>query len=245
MSRRANILVLLALMAGLAYGRFVLPWAVEPDPAASADEAHKEDVRPIPFAGVDRAKAALVFIQEARRRPGKDTDARPALGIIIDPRGVVVTNQCRIAGLQEIEVVLSDGRIRPAKAVLRYADLDLALIKITDAQPLPHVVVGDSDKAQMTDHVLVLNAPWARIGDEPSVTITAGLIGGIARRARAPKGESFFWVDTSIGPGCGPGPLINPAGEFIGLVVGGDLARRGANVAVPGNRVMACLAGDE
>src|SRR5262249_7627448 len=148
-------------------------------------------------AALEKVKPALVFIQGAK---GTDEEKTPgyALGIILDPQGEVVTNHSAIVGMQGIEVLLSDGRKLPARAILSYADLDLAIITIKDGSPLPHAVVGNSEKVKVGDWSLALNAPWTVILDEPLIT-TVAIIGA---KTRGTNEESVFVVDTSISPGC-------------------------------------------
>jgi hypothetical protein len=192
-------------------------------------------------AAVEKCKAALVVIRAPQREGEAKGDGRPgpALGILLDAKGTVVTSHSLIKGMEKLEVVLGDGRRLPARTVRSDRDLDLAMLCVEDSKPLPHARVGDSDKVAVGDRVLALSAPW-RIATEELPTVTRGIIAGKARTAR--KGETLFGVDTAIGPGCGPGPLINTEGEFIGLVVGRELAPRGTNGAVPSKRILERLA---
>ena len=184
-------------------------------------------------ATIDKVKPAIVYIREPDKM-GKGKEkvdrAKYAAGVIIDPMGTVVTNHSLIKELKKIEVVLSDGRVFPAKSVKTDADLDLALIKIEDDKPLPHVEVGDSEKVKVADFVLVVNAPWASEVDAP-LAVIVGQIGGKGRWTK--MGESMFLVDTTLGPGVGLGPLLSQEGTFIGLVV----SRKNPNHAITSNRV--------
>jgi serine protease Do len=186
-------------------------------------------------AAIEKVKPALVFIQEPKENGTAEGKRRAfALGVLIDPRGTVVTNHSAIKGMKKREVILSDGRRLPAKALFSDPDLDLAMIKVEDAKPLPYAEVGDSEKVKLGDSVLALSAPWTTAVDEP-LMVAAGLISG---KARLTKTRDFlFMVDTHIGPGCGPGPLITREGKFVGLVVSRDITPRAANSALPSNRV--------
>jgi S1-C subfamily serine protease len=199
-------------------------------------EQPKEEVpRQAPFAVVvEKIKPALVFIQEPKEK-GAAAAKRPkfALGIIIDPKGILVTNHSAIKGMKSSEVLLHDGRVLPVKALLSDPDLDLAIIKVEDGKPLPYAEVGDSEKVKEGDWIIALGAPWTTAVDEP-LLVAAGLISGKVRGTK--KDEHLFLVDTSIGPGCSPGPLITREGKFVGLVVSRDLSPR-SNGAIPSNRV--------
>ena len=235
MARQANgnLLITAALVIG-ASGLFL-------SPLASAQEKNENAARQL-TAAVEKVKPALVFLQEPKEKGGggKQEKKQPkqALGLIIDPKGTVVTNHSLIKGLKTIEVVLSDGRRLPAKAMFSDPDLDLAIVKIEDIKPFPHSTVGDSEKVKKGDWVVALSAPWMV---NESATVTNGLIGGKVRGTK--KGALLFLVDTSISPGIGPGPLIGSEGKFVGLVVGRKVGPRGINSAIPSNLVMKRAAG--
>jgi serine protease Do len=197
----------------------------------------------VPVAAVvAKVKPALVFIQELRGKDKKKREEKrrkPVLGVILDSRGTVVTNHSLIKGWKRIEVVLSDGRRFRPKAVFSDPDLDLAVIKVASAKPLKHAEVGDSEKVKRGDAVLALGVPWTISVDE-SPTAVRGLIGGKTHETK--KTGTLLVVETSIGPGCGPGPLFNREGKLVGLVVSRDLVRRGTDSAIPSNRIMERLA---
>jgi hypothetical protein len=183
-------------------------------------------------AAIEKVKPALVFIAEGGKKDkGEGKQAKRALGIIIDTKGMVVTNQSLIAGWKKVEVVLADGRRLHGKVVLSEVDLDLAVIQVEAGKALPHVEIGDSDKLKEGDRVVALSAPWMAGLDQPLMA-NAGLIG------RKVSGKSgLLAVETSTGPGCGPGPLISMEGRLVGLVVGRNAAPRGVNAALPAKRV--------
>jgi WD40 repeat protein len=189
---------------------------------------------------VERIKPALVSIQQVTGKgSGKDNLPKPVLGILLDSKRRMVTNHSLVKGWQEVEVVLHDGRRLAAKPPYGDPDLDLAVVEIEDAKPLPHAEVADSEKVKVGDFVVVLSSPWTVAVEELPVA-TLGVISGKARMTK--KGVSLFAVDTSSGPGCSPGPLVSREGEFIGLVVNRELVPRGTNGAVPSKRILERLA---
>lgn len=210
-------------------------WAVISSPHLSAQEPKEEGPRTSPIvAAVKNVKPALVFIQESKEK-GKNEGGRRAcaLGVLIDTKGAVLTNHSTTKGWKKRDVILSDGRILPAKALFSDPDLDLLVIQIDDTKPFSHVEVGDSDKVKEGDCVIALGAPSTAAEDKP-LQVVAGLIGGKVRTKK--KDEFLFLVDTSIGPGCNPGPLITREGKFVGMVVSRDLSPH-SNGAVPSNRL--------
>jgi serine protease Do len=188
--------------------------------------------RKSPFtAAVEKVKPALVVLQEPGEKGAHESRRRShALGITIDCKGTIVTNHSLIKSWKKIEITLSNGRRLPSKAVFSDPDLDLAVIRVEDAKALPHAEFGDSEKLQLGDYVLVLSSPWSDAVID-SLTVTAGIIGG---RVRAAKKGEWLLVDTAVGPGSGPGPLISPEGKFVGLVVSRKLGPHG--MTVPSSR---------
>jgi serine protease Do len=215
---------------GLAVGAL----ALISSPLRSAD-VKVDAPRKSPFAAaLKNAQSATVFIQELKEK-AKDEEAGgrlySVLGIIIDPKGIVVTNHSLIKGLKKIEVVLGDGRKLPAKAVFSDPDLDLAVIKVEDAKPMPFAEYGDSDKLEVGDRVLALSAPFSF----PDITGTVGYIG--AKMHRPKKCDLVFVVDSGVSPGIGPAVLVSKEGKFLGLIVNRYHILRGMDCAIPGNRV--------
>jgi serine protease Do len=198
-------------------------------------QAQEGDARTSPLAtAVKIAKPAIVFIQGPKPKGTDQADCSAfTLGIIVDPKGIVVTNYSAIKDMKKCEVVLRDGRKFLPKAVASDPALGLTLIKIKDAKPLPFAAVEDSKKVKVGDRVIALSAPWTTLVDDP-VTVVAGLIGGKTRGTK--NGDSLFLVDTATGPGCSPGPLLNKEGKFVGLLLSRDLSPR-RNAAIPSNRV--------
>jgi S1-C subfamily serine protease len=191
---------------------------------------------------VDKIKPVLVTIRKAAGKgsgAANDKSSRLVLGIVIDARGKVITNHSLIKEWEQCEVVLSDGRRLPAKALRADPDLDLSVLKVETARPLPFAEWGDSERINVGDFVLALSYPWTVAVDEP-LTVIMGMIGG--KVAGTKKQEPLFVVDTAIGPGCGPGPLMSTDGKLVGLVVGRDQKSRAHDVAVPSNRVRERLA---
>ena len=210
-------------------------WAVISSPLLSAQEPKEESPRKSPVvAAVEKVKpAARLHPGIQRKGQGSRGAALCALGVLIDPKGTVLTNHSTTKGWKKSEVILSDGRKLPAKALFSDPDLDLLVLQVEDTKPFPHVEVGDSDKVKKGDWVIGLGARSKTADDKP-LLVVAGLIGGKVRAKK--KDEFLFRVDTSIGPGCNPGPLITREGKFVGLVVSRNLSPH-LDGAVPSNRL--------
>ena len=135
-------------------------------------------------------------------------------GMIIDPQGHILTNHHVAGGATQIEVLLSDGRRYPAKLVGTDPKTDLAVIRISAKEPLPHVTFGDSDKVEVGEWVVAIGHP--RGLDQ---TVTQGIISAKHRRGITdPSGyQDFLQTDAAINPGNSGGPLLNLQGEVIGV----------------------------
>ena len=133
-------------------------------------------------------------------------------GFIIDPAGLVVTNNHVIDGADEITVTLQDNTILKATVVGRDETGDLALLKVTPDKPLPAVAFGDSDTARVGDWVLAIGNPFGLGG-----TVTAGIVSARGRDIRQGPYDDFIQTDAAINRGNSGGPLFNMDGQVIGI----------------------------
>jgi serine protease Do len=133
-------------------------------------------------------------------------------GFIIDPSGVIVTNDHVIANAEQITVTLADDTSLPATVIGRDAISDLALLKVDAKSPLPAATWGDSSKARVGDWVLAIGNPFGLGG-----TVTAGIISAIARDIHAGPYDDFLQTDASINRGNSGGPMFDLDGEVIGI----------------------------
>jgi serine protease Do len=135
-------------------------------------------------------------------------------GMIIDPQGHILTNYHVAGGATKMEVTLADGSKYPARLVGGDAKTDLAVIRISAKEPLPHVTFGDSDKAEVGEWVVAIGAPRAL-----EKTVTQGIISAKHRRGVTDPTsyQDFLQTDAAINPGNSGGPLLNLQGEVIGV----------------------------
>ena len=161
------------------------------------------------------------FGQNPGGAPEQGDQVRASLGsgFIVDPRGYIITNNHVVEKADRIYVKLStDGegyQGRPATVVGVDKDTDLAVIKITTTQPLPTVKLGNSDGSQVGDWVVAIGSPFAL-----SQTVTAGIVSAKNRTIEpgaAGQFQHFIQTDAAINPGNSGGPLVNMAGQVIGV----------------------------
>lgn len=133
-------------------------------------------------------------------------------GFIIDPAGLVVTNNHVIDSADEITVVLHDNTELKAELVGRDTKTDLALLRVKPTKPLTAVIWGDSDKMRVGDWVLAIGNPFGLGG-----TVTQGIVSARARDINAGPYDDFIQTDASINRGNSGGPMFNLQGQVIGV----------------------------
>ena len=135
-------------------------------------------------------------------------------GVIVRDDGIIVTNNHVIEGGQEIRVALSDRREFPAKVLLADQRADIAILKIdAPGERLPVMPLADRDDAQVGDLVLAIGDPFG-VGQ----TVTNGIVSALARTDVGINDFSFFiQTDAPINPGNSGGPLVDMAGNIIGI----------------------------
>ena len=133
-------------------------------------------------------------------------------GFIIDPSGIVVTNNHVIDGADEITVTLHDGVMLKATLIGKDDRTDIAILKVISEKPLPAVPFGDSDGARVGDWVLAIGNPFGLGG-----TVTAGIVSARGRDIQQGPYDNFIQTDAAINKGNSGGPLFNMAGEVVGI----------------------------
>ena len=167
-------------------------------------------------------------------RPGqpapKQKSSALGSGFIISADGYIVTNNHVVEGADKITVKLngdkSDGLA--AKVVGTDAETDLALLKVESKTALPVLKFGDSDAMEVGDWVVAIGNPFGL-----SNTVTAGILSAKGRDIHAGPFDNFLQTDASINPGNSGGPLINMAGEVIGINTAISANGQGIGFAIP------------
>src|SRR5579872_5831307 len=134
-------------------------------------------------------------------------------GIIIDPRGYIVTNQHVVEDVNVIRIRLSDGTSQSATVVARSQEADLALLKIDAAQPLPTMPLGTASDLMVGETVVAIGNAY---GYENTVTL--GIVSALGRDVTLNKEVSYkslIQTCASINPGNSGGPLINIYGDLV------------------------------
>jgi serine protease Do len=183
------------------------------------------------------------FFKNRRGQGGpRGGDAQPhktnslGSGFIIDPSGIVVTNNHVIADADEINVIMNDGTKIKAEIVGIDKKTDLAVLKFKPVKPLVAVKFGDSDKLRLGEWVIAIGNPFSLGG-----TVTAGIVSARNRDIASGPYDNYIQTDAAINRGNSGGPLFNLDGEVIGvntLIISPTGGSIGIGFAVPSKTVV-------
>jgi Do/DeqQ family serine protease len=165
-------------------------------------------------------------------------------GVVIDPSGVVITNNHVIEGADQIRIAFSDGREFASEIILKDETVDLAVLRIQSDETFDSLPMGDSDAVEVGDLVLAIGNPFG-VGQ----TVTSGIVSALARNQIGVSDFGFFiQTDAAINPGNSGGALVDMNGNLIGINTaifsrsGGSI---GIGFAIPANMVRAVSAAAE
>lgn len=176
--------------------------------------------------------------REFRRRFGnrKEQTMGAGSGFIIDPSGLIVTNNHVVGHADKITVALTNGTRLPARVIGSDDLTDVALIKVSAPEALPSVPWGDSRQAEVGDWVLAAGNPFGLGG-----SVTAGILSARGRDLGAGPFDNFLQLDAPINPGNSGGPIFNMDGQVIGIstaIVSPSGGSVGIGFATPSELVM-------
>ncbi len=260
MTRTAILLGILnlLLLAGLAGCRENTP-AVPPSPRAD-EQCPRAAIPEI----VERIRPGVVTVvasrhdpqprirhksgREERERARNGPDTRPlsgrkglGAGVIIDERGLVVTNHHVVEGLETLRIQLDDGRRATARIVEAAPKTDLALLQITEEmEGLRVLEFGNSSDLRLGEPVLALGAPFGLSG-----SVSRGIVSGLGRTDFGlATYEDFIQTDAVVNPGSSGGPLVTLDGEIVGLntaIMSRGSGHQGIGFVMPSNMVRRSL----
>src|SRR5580700_4116951 len=160
-------------------------------------------------------------------------------GVIVDPKGYIVTNRHVVEKADRIRVRFEDdppGVQHDAKVIGTDQETDLAVIKVDMDRALPSAKMGNSDSMQVGDWVLAVGSPFGL-----SETVTAGIVSAKGRDiVPGRQFQTFIQTDAAINPGNSGGPLVNMNGEVIGIntaILSETNAYAGVGFALPSKTV--------
>lgn len=218
--------------------------AAENVPAAMSAEPDFRRIVQEAKAKVWPAVVYIVCVRESLEGGRRETQQVTGSGVIITPEGEILTNWHVVDKAISVRCLLSDGRYADATVGGTDKDTDLALIRLsvdrgTEAwRNIPYASIGDSRRLREGDFVMAMGAPW---GLNRSVSI--GIVSCVSRYL---DGQSQYnlWIqtDAAINPGNSGGPLVNTAGEIVGInTLGMSFSADGIGFAVPSETVEVVL----
>ncbi|MBY0522524.1 MAG: trypsin-like peptidase domain-containing protein [Gemmataceae bacterium] len=192
---------------------------------------------------VERDRGAVVNIHSERTVKAPAGDDLPSLtpsqnrvngmgtGIIIDPRGYIITNQHVVEDVSVIRVRLADGASFNARVLARDSETDLALLKIEAGRPLPVMPFGTATDLMVGETVIAIGNAF---GYEH--TVTTGIVSAVKRDVTLNKDisyKSLIQTCADINPGNSGGPLLNINGDLVGVNVAIRAGAQGIGFAIP------------
>ena len=160
-------------------------------------------------------------------------------GFIIDPSGIVVTNNHVIADADEVNVILNDGTRLKAEVIGHDQKTDIALVRVKPDKPLKAVQFGDSDKLRLGEWVVAIGNPFSLGG-----TVTAGIVSARNRDINSGPYDNYIQTDAAINRGNSGGPLFNLNGEVVGVntaIISPSGGSIGIGFAVPSKTAVAVI----
>lgn len=150
--------------------------------------------------------------QQGQQAPQQRRSQSAGSGFVVDPSGIVVTNNHVIGDANEITVIFSDGLRLKAEVVGKDSKVDLAVLRVKHDKPLPAVKFGDSDKMRIGDPVMAIGNPFGLGG-----SVSSGIVSARNRDISQGPYDTYIQTDAAINKGNSGGPLFNMAGDVIGI----------------------------
>jgi len=255
--------IVIGLVIGLIFYFFAMPSATKPRPVVEIKESQNSTVistdGPASYANAVAIAAPSVvninttkrvsgrehplyndptfrrFFDDQQSSPNRRRDSSLGSGVIISEQGYILTNNHVIAGADEIQVALIDGRQADATVVGTDPETDVAVLKIS-LDNIPSITFGQSDVLRVGDVVLAIGNPFG-VGQ----TVTQGIVSATERsHLGISTYENFIQTDAAINPGNSGGALINAAGELVGIntaIYTRSGGSQGVGFAIPANTV--------
>ncbi|HYE46394.1 MAG TPA: trypsin-like peptidase domain-containing protein [Caulobacter sp.] len=179
---------------------------------------------------VERVGPAVVRVQPLT---SDRSFAGEGSGFVVTPEGLILTNSHVVQGFSRFAIITAEGRALTARCVGDDPDTDIALLKVEQSVRLPHARLGDSKQLRRGQLVIAIGAP---LGFE--ATVTTGVVSALGRSLRGERGrliEDLIQTDAALNYGNSGGPLVNSAGEVVGIATAVISGAQGLCFAVAAN----------
>jgi serine protease Do len=212
--------------------------SIEPRTVAVSKKPPAQPKRRSPWNDQQIPEEFRKFFEEFDSRRFEMPDEAPhggfGSGFLVDPKGVILTNYHVVAGAEQVEVQLHDGRKFTSRDIKGDRKTDLAIIRIQADGDLPYLEMGDSEQMEIGDRVLAAGSPFGMRG-----SLTTGIVSAKGRdRLGMNMYEDFIQTDAAINPGNSGGPLVSLEGKVIGInsaIRSRTGGFQGVGLAIPSN----------
>jgi putative serine protease PepD len=213
----AVMLACSALVAAIVTGALFLAFDRNSTPAAAPPSSRLEGSSGLDIQGLlAKAQPSVVTIHTDESSSSTGQTGGAGTGVIVSADGDVLTNAHVVARAQTVRVTLDDGTEYPADVIGSFPDADVALVRVQGASDLTPAQLGNSSEIRVGDEVVAIGNAL-NLGASPSVT--RGIISALDRIIEAPDVtlRGLLQTDAAINPGNSGGPLLDAAGEVIGI----------------------------
>ncbi|MFH1360021.1 MAG: S1C family serine protease [Candidatus Omnitrophota bacterium] len=161
---------------------------------------------------------------------------RDGAGVIIDPRGLIVTNHHIVSEANKIAIILNDKQVVSGQVVWSVPEKDVAIVRIDPPYPLRAIAFADSQGLRLKDEVVT-------VGNSPVLkqTISGGKVIGLGTNAssnsRGQRTNDMLQLDINLYKGDSGGPVLNREGQLVGLMVAGQVKKDRSSFAIPSNTI--------
>jgi serine protease Do len=186
---------------------------------------------------VAKTKEAIVTIKTVRSSGAKEVTGT---GVVVDERGLIVTNKHVVGGARQVYIVLSDNTEITGDVLMAEPRFDLAVVRVKAGKTLSALRLAPTSDLMVGEDVIAIGHPYGYVN-----TVTRGIVSALGREITLPSGHTLtglIQVDASINPGNSGGPLLNINGELIGINVALRDGAQGIAFAINTSMVESVLA---